>query len=285
VLGAGLRPRRRATTWRSAVAHAGLLVLLDAVLFYGWYVLTDPQRLFALDQPGALGRYMTSGLVAGGIGSLVYLGTAVGLRLARGQRYVLPPSQRVWALLLGPTVAVIFCCVAILARPAVLPEVAGLIAATVLAVHGLILVTADWAVYAMTRLGVTTGQSALLLVAVLGVQATNRAAGWASAARPMVDWNEDLPALLLVLLVALLVGAALAIIGRLTRALAVARQWWQLAVMTWAWYYMGGAVLYYFSTARMPSAEAFMPTTLGQFLALLLVPLFGPWVARGLRKT
>ena len=277
-------PNRPPPFWLTT-AHAGLVVLLDLILFYGWFAIADPQRLFLLDQPQHLpGRYMMTGLVAGGIVSFVYLSVVVGLRLTFGRRYVHPPSHLVWGLLLGPTVVIVFVATTMLARPPALPGIAGMISATLLSTHGLALVTAVWAAYAMTRLGITTGQSAIVLVVMLAALALIPAVPAEAGGRPLILWPDDLSGLLVSTVAVIVGGLGLALLGRLVPALELAPQWWQISIMTWSWYYLGGPVVHYFTTIRMASAESLMPATLGQFLVLLLVPLGVPWLGRAARR-
>lgn len=267
-----------------ALVHAGPIAALDLILYYGWFVVANPAELFVIAQPEQLlGRHLVTGLVAGGIGSLVYLSAVAGLRLLLRERYVQPPSRLVWEILLVPTVAVVFATSTLLSPRPVPPGVAGMISASLLATHALMLVTADWAAYALTRLALGTAQGASVLVVTLLALALTRP-GPAPLDRPLVSWSEDLPALLVACVAVLVGGLALGFLGNLAPALAVPPQWWQISITAWSWYFMGGATLHYLATGRMPAAESLMLATLGEFLVLLLVPFGMPALARGARK-
>ena len=100
---------RRPPSVPVTLAHATLIVALDLVLFYGWFVIADPHQVFVLDQPEHLtGRYVITGLVAGGIVSLVYLAMVLGLRLALHTRYNHPPSPEIFGYTLMPVIIIVF---------------------------------------------------------------------------------------------------------------------------------------------------------------------------------
>ncbi|MDW8069663.1 MAG: hypothetical protein RML46_12215, partial [Anaerolineae bacterium] len=107
-----LRANASGCVWKTALAHAVLLSLLEIGLFYYWFGVANRHVIFLYEHYGAgpfdgptLSRYRMAGLVASGA-VLVFYGIANWFvaRLAGVfyRRYTVPEWWRVWLLCLPP---------------------------------------------------------------------------------------------------------------------------------------------------------------------------------------